>query len=347
MKELENHLFFIDAFSKIKAVMKSFEGKEIRMAYSGGSDSDDCLWMLREAGYNVKSVFFDTGLEYQATWRHLDYMRTEGYDIEVVKPPKSIPNTVYHYGEPFINKHVSDMLERLKYNHFDFKNDGLLEFDEAYKKYPHSKSALRWWTNNNTSQSNNIAWNRSLKEFLIENDGIPFPASAHCCYNTKKLPSKKYARANNVSLMMLGIRRAEGGKRATSYASCYIEKSVIYPYSLFLPLFWWTNEDKSTFDRITGIKHSDCYNVYGMKRTGCPGCPFARGFEDELVAISTYEPNLEKAVNHIFKNSYEWTRKFREFQKENKIPGFYTKTAIEARKKKSIAFKDNPAYKEH
>lgn len=344
MEKLEDHLAFVDAFAKTRSIMEQFKGKEIRLSYSGGSDSDDVAWLLRYLGYNVKMVIYDTGLEYDATWRHVDYMRSQGYDIEVIKPPKSIPNTVYHYGEPFINKHVADMLERLQYNNFNFKEDGLLEFDEAYAKYPHSKSALRWWTDNNSNASNNISWNRSLKEFLIENNGIPFEVSAHCCYNTKKLPSKIYARENHVDLMMLGIRRAEGGKRATAYPSCFIEKSVIYSYSLFLPIFWWKNEDKDLFDQITGIKHSDCYSVYGMKRTGCPGCPFGRNFEDELVAISTYEPKLEKAVNHIFKNSYEWNRKFREYQKEHKIPGFYSKDNVEKRRLKRVSFLENPAY---
>jgi len=321
--KLDEHLVFVDTFAKVRSVMEQFEGKEVRVSYSGGSDSDCVLWVLRHVGYNVKSVIYDTGLEYEATWRQVDYMRSEGFDIEVVKPPKSIPNTIYHYGTPFMSKHVSDMLERLNHNHFDFKNDGNLSFEDAYAKYPHSKSALRWWTDNNTSKSNNISWNRGLKDFLINNNGVPFPTSAHCCYNTKKLPSKIYARQNKVDLMMLGIRRAEGGKRATSYPSCFIENSVIYPYSLFLPIFWWKNEDKELFDQITGIKHSDCYGVYGMKRTGCPGCPFGRNFEDEITAIAQFEPKLSKAVEHIFGESYKWTRKYKEYQKETKVKGYY------------------------
>ena len=125
--------------------------------------------------------------------------------------------------------------------------------------------------------------------------------------------------------MMLGIRKAEGGKRATSYASCFIEKSVIYPYSLFLPIFWWKNEDKELFDQITGIKHSDCYSVYGMRRTGCPGCPFGRKYEDEITSIAEFEPKLSKAVENLFGESYDWSRKYKEYQKATKIKGYYSK----------------------
>jgi 3'-phosphoadenosine 5'-phosphosulfate sulfotransferase (PAPS reductase)/FAD synthetase len=324
--------------------MKDFEGQEVRLSYSGGSDSDACAWILRYLGYNIKFVFYNTGLEYQATWNHLDYMKGLGYDIEIVRPEKTIPNSIYHYGKPFINKNVSEMIYRLQQNDFDFKNDGLLEFDDAYAKYPHSKSALRWWTNNNTTENNNISWNKGLKEFLIENNGVPFTTSAHCCFNTKKLPSKIYAKENNVKLMMLGIRRAEGGKRATSYDSCYIKKTSFYPYSIFLPIFWWTNEDKRIFKEITGIVNSDCYSIYDMKRTGCPGCPFGREFESELDAISTYEPKLEKAVRHLFGESYEFTKKYQKFKEENKMPGYYSKAEVEKRKLKRMSFKDNPAY---
>ena len=294
---------------------------------------DDVLWLFRYLGYNIKSVIFDTGLEYQATWKHVKYMQDLGFDIEIIKPVKNIPNTVYHYGQPFLSKYVSDMIQRLQYNHFDFRNDGWLEFEEAYLKYPHCKSVLYWWNNKNKSRSKNISWNRALKEFLIENDGLPFPTSAHCCYNTKKLPSKQYARKNNVDLLMMGIRKAEGGTRATAYPSCFISNSVIYPYSLYLPLFWWKNEDKEMFDQELGIKHSDCYDVYGMRRTGCPACPFGKHYIEEIDSISKFEPKLSKAVINIFGDAYDWTNKYREYQKEHKVKGYYSSALIEEREK--------------
>ena len=324
--------------------MNDFKGKEIRLSYSGGSDSDACAWVLRYLGYNIKMVFYDTGLEYDATRKHLDYMMSLGYDIDIVKPEKSIPNSVYHYGKPFISKNVSEMIFRLQQNGFDFEKDGLLDFDEAYIKYPNSKSALRWWTNYNNSASNNISWNRGLKEFLLENNGVPFSTSAHCCYNAKKLPAKNYAKENKVQLAILGIRRAEGGKRSTSYNSCYIKNTSAYPESTYMPLFWWTNEDKKKFKEITGIKNSDCYEVYGMERTGCVGCPFGMKFEEELSIISEYEPKLEKAVKHLFNDSYEFTKKYHAFKETHKQPGYYSKAEIEKRKQRSLTFKDNPAY---
>ena len=48
----------------------------------------------------------------------------------------------------------------------------------------------------------------------------------------------------------------------------------------------------------------------------CSGCPYGRDFEEELKIIEKYEPKLYKAVNNIFKDSYEYTRKYREFYRE-------------------------------
>lgn len=53
-----------------------------------------------------------------------------------------------------------------------------------------------------------------------------------------------------------------------------------------------------------------------MKRTGCVGCPYGKDFEYELEVVKQYEPKLYKAVNNIFKDSYEYTRKYRQFIKE-------------------------------
>ena len=48
----------------------------------------------------------------------------------------------------------------------------------------------------------------------------------------------------------------------------------------------------------------------------CSGCPYGRDFEEELRIIEEHEPKLYKAVNNIFKDSYEYTRKYREFCRE-------------------------------
>lgn len=73
------------------------------------------------------------------------------------------------------------------------------------------------------------------------------------------------------------------------------------------------SDTKKIYEQHYNIIHSRCYEEYGLKRTGCAGCPFGQNFEDELLAMKKYEPGLYKAVNHIFKDTYEYTRKYKEF----------------------------------
>lgn len=57
-------------------------------------------------------------------------------------------------------------------------------------------------------------------------------------------------------------------------------------------------------------------NNIDLSITGCCGCPYGKNFEKELKIIQQYEPNLYSAVNNIFGQSYEYTRKFLEYRKK-------------------------------
>lgn len=68
--------------ASIKCERHLFLHKRIMVSLSGGSDSDIMLDLIQrvlaEKRYNYDSeihyVFFDTGIEYEATKRHLDYL---------------------------------------------------------------------------------------------------------------------------------------------------------------------------------------------------------------------------------------------------------------------------------
>jgi hypothetical protein len=77
-----------------------------------------------------------------------------------------------------------------------------------------------------------------------------------------------------------------------------------------MPLWWWSDETKHEFKEKEGIRYSDCYEVYGMKRTGCCGCPFNLNIADDLQAMYEYEPRLFKACMAVFGQAYELTDRF-------------------------------------
>lgn len=119
---------------------------------------------------------------------------------------------------------------------------------------------------------------------------------------------------NDADLNLVGIRKAEGGIRSTAYKSCFDNGRDNETWDNYRPIFWYTNKDKIDYEKLFIITHSACYTEYGLKRTGCAGCPFGKEFEKELEIIEKYEPKLYKAVNNIFGESYEYTRKFLEFR---------------------------------
>ena len=288
--------------------------KNIVCSISGGSDSDVMLDIIYKVDIDkkVRYVWFDTGLEYEATKRHLEYLEKRyGIKIERERAIKPIPICCRDYGQPFISKQVSDYIERLQKKNFDFK-----EHDYDYMIRNYGKSRAEFWCNKDNMFS--VYHNKWLKEFLI-NFPPKFKVSSKCCQFAKKDVIHKMINKQNIDLSIIGVRRAEGGVRASAYENCFSDKPD--GCSQYRPLFWYTDKDKSDYEKYCGIVHSDCYKIYGFPRTGCCGCPYSwihdRLF-NELNKIKKYEPKLYKAVNTVFKDSYEYTRQYLQFRKEMK-----------------------------
>lgn len=303
------------------AKINSDKYKKIVCSVSGGSDSDvmlDICWRC-DKDNKVEYVWFDTGLEYQAPKEHLKYLEEKyGIEIKTYKAIKPIPLSCKQYGQPFLSKNVSEYIQRLQKHNFQWEDEPLeilleryCEWDINKQDWVGCKGAIMWWSNANKSIQFNIDYNKYLKEFIIQNPPS-FKISSKCCKYAKKDVLHKLVTSEKYELNIFGVRKAEGGIRSTAYKSCFDESDK---YDNYRPLFWYTNVDKTDYEENYGIKHSKCYTTYGLSRTGCAGCPFGRNFEQELSIIEKYEPKLFKAVNNIFGDSYEYTRKYREFCK--------------------------------
>ena len=297
--------------------------KKIFCSISGGADSDvmlDMCWRV-DKDNKIEYVFFDTGIEYQATKDHLTYLEQK-YNITIQRRKATVPVAAgcRKYGYPFLNKDLSAKIYSLQHNKFDFAGDGWKSYEELAIKYPKCKSALKWWCNK--KDSFNIQDTPFLKEFMIENPPT-FNISHRCCEGSKKHPSKLYEKESGIDLKCLGLRRAEGGLRVTSIRSCFSDNTSSdadkpKTYDDFRPIYYFTDKDKREYEEFYGITNSRCYTEYGFKRTGCCGCPYNSKFEDDLAQVEQYEPKLYKAIINIFKEPYEYTRKYREFRKKKK-----------------------------
>ena len=147
---------------------------------------------------------------------------------------------------------------------------------------------------------------------MVENPPT-FKISNKCCKYAKKDVIHKCIAECGYDLNIYGVRKSEGGSRSTAYKSCFDEKPE--NYDNYRPLFWYSDMDKQDYEICFDVIHSACYTEYGLKRTGCIGCPFNRNIEYELEIMAKYEPKLYKAACNIFKESYEYTRKYREYVK--------------------------------
>lgn len=285
--------------------------KNILVSISGGADSDvviDIMSKTCDDPSKLHYVFFDTGIEYDATKRHLDYLQ-EKYDIEIerLKPVHNVPYACMHDGLPFLNKYIATNIHRLQKYDFDWSDE---PFEVLVEKYPNCVSALKWWCNANGETSRfNIKFKKYLKEFLMAHPP-DFKISSKCCKYSKKDTSDSYARENNIDLIVTGLRKSEGGIRMVAYNGTYSDNENVHSYR---PLWFMSNEEKDLYCSNNDIVHSDCYSKYKMTRTGCAGCPFDRYYLSSLANLKMHEPRLYATVKNLFGKSYKYTNDFLQF----------------------------------
>lgn len=114
-----------DAPAKFQAI-QSIIAKRLKehpnamCSYSGGSDSDIMMHMIETVRkiFNlppVKYFFFETGLEMDATRRHVKEMAENyGVSIQTIRPKKNIVQATRECGQPFVSKIMSAGLEAVQ-----------------------------------------------------------------------------------------------------------------------------------------------------------------------------------------------------------------------------------------
>lgn len=317
LEQAPNNKLICDSLVITHAKLQRYE--KILCSVSGGRDSDILVDLCQK--YNnaskIKYVFFDTGLEFRATKEHLNYLEQRyGIHIEKIRAIKPVPLCCKTYGQPFLSKQVSEWIERLQRHNFQWEDE---PFEMLIQRYPKCRAALRWWCNDFECKSEgressfNIGYNQYLKEFIIANPP-QFRISNKCCHYAKKLVAKHYKEQQNFDLNMYGVRKAEGGARRSAYKTCFSANDD--EGDEYRPIFWYLADTRRIYEMHYNIKNSRCYSEYGLRRTGCAGCPYSKNFEDELEAMRQYEPQLFLAVNNVFAESYAYTRSYRNFVKQ-------------------------------
>ena len=311
---------------------KLSEYRRIAVSYSGGSDSDIMLDLIElvkpDNCGEIRYIFFDTGLEWDATLRHVkETEQRYSVTIEQIKSKMSIPAACNKYGVPFIAKHPSEMFYSLQKHGFNWSPT--LE-GAAFEDGAECKSGKGWFYDL-YGEMFSIRKIRLLKEFLISNPPT-FAISDKCCDYAKKHVSRDFDKEFKPDLRINGMRRAEGGRRTGSIRSCFTPQSEKRAIADYRPLWFWSDEEKQIYKEWREIRYSECYERWGFARTGCVGCPCSYRATQDLKIAEPFEPNKVKAAYAVFGKSYDYRELFNEFKEKVRAE------AKEAKRKSQCSF---------
>lgn len=324
-------------FEAIKSIIakRLYEHPNAICSYSGGSDSDimiDLIETVREMfGFPpIKYVFFNTGLEMKATKDHVRYVAEKyGVEIEEVRPKINIVQSTRKYGIPFVSKIMSGGLSDWQKKgvplsiaqEYDRAEDKEAKRKELKERYPKCESLINFLCccNSKGEPRPNIQLvinsSKYMRDF-IEEYPPDFMISAKCCDYCKKQIAHKVQK--DYDMIITGERRDEGGMRSVprkdNTALCFTETAS--GQFRLRPLYYVSDKDKQWYKNYHKIKYSDAYEVYGLTRTGCCGCPISYKAVDDLEKIRPYEPNVVKAAWNIFGKSYEYRKEYNEYKKQ-------------------------------
>lgn len=306
-------------------------------SYSGGSDSDILIDLIERTRKlfglpPVKYVFFNTGLEMRATKDHVKATAEKyGVEIEERRPKVNIVKASRTYGIPFVSKIMSAGLSEWQKKkiplsitqEYENAEDKAAKRQELRERYPKCESVINFLCCCNSAGEPRpniqlvINSSKYMRDFISE---FPpdFPISAKCCDYCKKQVAHNVQKGYD--MIITGERRDEGGMRSVprkdNTSLCFTETSS--GQFRLRPLYYVSDKDKAWYKDYYGIKYSDAYEVYGMTRTGCCGCPISYKAIDDLELIRPYEPNVVKAAWNIFGKSYEYRQQYNAYKERRK-----------------------------
>ena len=304
-------------------------------SYSGGADSDIMIDMIERTReiFNlppVDYVFFNTGLEMKAIKDHVkETAEKYGVEIRECRPKTNIVTASRKYGLPFVSKIMSAGLEGWQKKNiplsiaeeYDKAEDKEAKRAELTARYPGCETTINFLCccNSKGEPRPNIQLvinsSKYMRDF-IEEYPPDFQISAKCCDYCKKQVAHQVQK--DYDMIITGERRDEGGMRSVprkdNTTLCFTETSS-GQYRL-RPLYYVSDKDKAWYKDKYNIRYSDAYEVYGLTRTGCCGCPISYKAVDDLELIRPYEPTLVKAAWNVFGKSYLYRQQYNEYKRK-------------------------------
>lgn len=287
MKAL-NEFLLKDRLQKIREIDKMWDlEKNAYISFSGGKDSCVLSSLIDKAlpHNTIPRVFCNTGIEYNFMVDFVKEQREKDNRIIIITPKINIREALEKHGYPFKSKEHSHHLHI-------YQNSGMTKSVKKYLKIE--------------SSNKKIVCPQLLKYQFSEDFKIK--VSERCCDNLKKQPLKKWAKENNKTISIIGVRTAKKGQR-TSHTECTVWDKD-YNLIKFKPINPMQNDFMDEYVERENLELCKLYKApYNFKKSGCKGCPFSFDLKEQLEKMEKYLPNEKKQCELLWGQIYEEYRK--------------------------------------
>lgn len=284
---MDNELMLFDRIEVIKTTINKYGEDNFYLSFSGGKDSTLLHYLLDEAipTNRIPRVYIDTGIEYLAIREFVLDLAKKDDRFVIIKPTKPIKQMLDDYGYPFKSKQHSLMLSV-------FQRNGISKSIQRYLGIIDSTTQVR-----------------CPKKLLYQfTDDFKIKCSDKCCFKMKKEPVHKWEKLNHKPIAITGMRREEGGQRASIKGCLITNKSG--NAKKFHPLLVVTDQWEEWYLKERNIKLCPLYYPpFNFKRTGCKGCPFSLELQDQLSVMELYLPKERQQCEFIWKPIYDEYRR--------------------------------------
>lgn len=299
----EEGLFLLnDRIDKIKQINEQYDlGHNSYLSFSGGKDSMVLHYLVDMAlpGNQIPRLYLNTGLEYIDMLEYVKHIQQNDDRIIIHNSNVNIKKMLETVGYPFKSKEHSKKHEMFKkgYNSEWVKN--YIDFERKSRfKCP------------------------KILQYQFTDD-FPLKLSDKCCYELKKKPAHKWAKENNKSIVILGLRMAEGGQRKNAKNCLVFSKDKLKGFKPLNPI---SDDWMNWFIEKYNIELCRLYlPPFNFEGTGCKGCPFALNLQNELDKLERYLPTEKRQCEIIWEVPYLEMRRLGYRLRKN---GSYKQTTI-------------------
>lgn len=278
-----NDLLLLDRLLTIQKTIEEEGQEKFYLSFSGGKDSTVLHYLLDEAVPNntIPRVFINTGIEYKDIVDFVKEMADGDPRIAITSSGENIKKMLKKYGYPFKSKEHSEKLA-------------------LYQQGSKCKSVRNYLSTKTNFKCPKILMHQFTPEYNLK-------VSAKCCHKLKKEPAARWQKENNKSVVITGMRIAEGGQRA--HMSCVVTDKA-GKLKKFHPLGKVTDEWMDWYIKNRNIQVCKLYMPpFNFKRTGCKGCPYSLDLQNQLLIMEKYLPNEAQQCENIWKPVYTEYRK--------------------------------------